>query len=72
MLLTITTEVLATLTTGKGGYTRKGLALLGVQWPPDKGWKKRLVGTTVEVSAIALMMEQEMIAWRKSRRAQGA
>ena len=31
----------------KGGYNRKQLAILGVDWPPQKGWKNALIGTLV-------------------------
>lgn len=31
----------------KGGWNAKQLALLGIAWPPSKGWKQRLVGTIV-------------------------
>lgn len=39
----ITEQVLETLKTQKGGYARETLALLGVPWPPKKGWKKALL-----------------------------
>lgn len=28
--------------TEKGGFTRQQLELWGVEWPPQKGWRKRL------------------------------
>ena len=31
-----------------GGWSRKQLALLGVSWPPETGWKDRLVGTEID------------------------
>jgi broad specificity polyphosphatase/5'/3'-nucleotidase SurE len=30
------------LKTSNGGWTKESLALLGVPWPPPRGWKKRL------------------------------
>lgn len=39
----ITHENLERLKTAKGGYSRETLRLLGVPWPPPKGWKKRLL-----------------------------
>lgn len=39
----ITEEILETLKTQKGGYTRETLAILGVPWPPKRGWKKALL-----------------------------
>jgi hypothetical protein len=29
--------------TPKGGWTKQQLALWGVEWPPVKGWKRRLI-----------------------------
>lgn len=29
--------------TEKGGYTKSQLAAWGVPWPPEQGWKKRLI-----------------------------
>lgn len=31
--------------TPRGGYTRAQLDFLGVSWPPQKGWKKKLEET---------------------------
>lgn len=39
----ITAAQLNELKTPKGGFTRKTLELLGVGYPPKKGWKKRLL-----------------------------
>lgn len=37
-------SLIESLKTPKGGWTKASLALLGVPWPPPKGWKKRLIG----------------------------
>ena len=34
-------------TNGHGGWNKDQLALLGVNWPPEKGWLGRLIGTEV-------------------------
>jgi len=31
----------------KGGYNKKQLEILGVEWPPQKGWKSALIGTII-------------------------
>ena len=31
----------------KGGYNKKQLKILGVEWPPQKGWKSALIGTMI-------------------------
>lgn len=34
-----------------GGYNRKQLAAIGVEWPPQKGWLKDLIGKEIESSS---------------------
>jgi len=34
-----------------GGWTKAQLALLGVSWPPQKGWKSRVIGQQIADSA---------------------
>ena len=36
-------EYLDSLKTPKGGYTRETLTMLGVEWPPKKGWKREII-----------------------------
>ncbi len=35
-----------------GGWSQEQLALLGVEWPPLKGWKKRIVGREVQAGNV--------------------
>jgi hypothetical protein len=30
-----------------GGFNKKQLEILGVGWPPQKGWKNELIGTMI-------------------------
>lgn len=39
----ITVEEIERAKTSKGGWTKEQLAVWGVQWPPPKGWKTRLL-----------------------------
>src|SRR5262245_40113153 len=32
---------------GQGGFTKRQLSILGVAWPPKKGWLKRMVGKSI-------------------------
>jgi hypothetical protein len=41
---TLTAEMLAAAISEKGGFSRRKLALIGVPWPPRKGWKKSVIG----------------------------
>ena len=27
-----------------GGYNKKQLKILGIEWPPQKGWKNKVIG----------------------------
>lgn len=40
----ITNDVINRLRTGNGGWRRDALAILGVSWPPRKGWKTAILG----------------------------
>jgi hypothetical protein len=31
----------------KGGWSKRQFAVLDIEWPPEKGWKKRLVGRSI-------------------------
>lgn len=45
--MTITNEFLIAGQSGAGGWNKRQLALLGVDWPPVKGWKHRIIGTEI-------------------------
>ncbi len=32
---------------GPGGWKREQLAIIGVPWPPTKGWKKQAIGRKI-------------------------
>lgn len=39
-LIPVSPEMLAAGRSAAGGWTREQLALIGVPWPPPKGWQK--------------------------------
>jgi len=41
----ITAEAIDRAASSNGGFSRAQLALFGVGFPPERGWKKRLIGT---------------------------
>lgn len=43
----ITNDYLEQNKTPKGAWTKKQLAAIGVNWPPKKGWKKRVIGNEI-------------------------
>ena len=40
----ITKDYLDRNKTTKGAYTRRQLSILGIAWPPIKGWKSLILG----------------------------
>jgi hypothetical protein len=34
-----------------GGWSRRQLVLIGVEWPPRKGWKRDAIGRRIQVDA---------------------
>ena len=40
----ITYQLINSLKTEKSGWTKDSLKYLGVDWPPVKGWKERIIG----------------------------
>jgi len=55
----ITLELLERLKSKRGGYTRNALQLLGVSWPPPRGWRRKLVNEAKQNMAEEAMKEPE-------------
>lgn len=51
--MVITFELINSVTTPRGGFTRKTLEALGVSWPPKSGWRYRLRGKHITDEAYA-------------------
>lgn len=47
----VTDEWLLRWQTPNGGYNRKQLTLLGVPWPPKRGWKHDVLGREISEEA---------------------
>lgn len=45
----ITSELIEEGKSEKGGWTKFQLSLLGVQWPPQKGWKEIVIGRRIAI-----------------------
>ena len=43
----ISEELIAAGTSERGGLSKRQLALLGVDWPPVRGWKKSIIGRAI-------------------------
>lgn len=54
MLVTI--ELIESGCSGAGGWNQHQLKLIGVDWPPMKGWKNRAVGMEISEEDAALFV----------------
>ncbi len=43
----VTNEFIDRGRNGPGGWKREQLAIIGISWPPLKGWKKRAIGREI-------------------------
>jgi hypothetical protein len=46
-MFTITAEWLEQNKTAAGAYSKQQLKVLGIDWPPRKGWQKKVIGTEI-------------------------
>jgi hypothetical protein len=64
----ITEEFIEKIASPRGGWNRPQLALLGVDWPPTTGWKRRLIGMEISEET-ARRLEELSETTRMQRRA---
>jgi hypothetical protein len=43
----ITEELIEAAKSERGGWTKAQFAILGVSWPPQPGWKLRVIGNLI-------------------------
>ena len=46
-LITLDKEKIERGVSSRSGVTKKQLEILGIEWPPQKGWKTSVIGQTV-------------------------
>ena len=46
----ITNDWLLKYRTERGGYTKKQLNYLGIEWPPKKDWKEGIISTYIDIA----------------------
>lgn len=56
----ITEDIIEAGKSNAGGWKKEQLALLGIDWPPTKGWKDRIIGELMPESII-----NKFIGWKK-------
>lgn len=53
----ITDELIDAGSSRQEGWTKEQLALLGVAWPPPKGWRRDILGRPIDAEAAARFVE---------------
>lgn len=46
-MFTITADWLEQNKTSAGAYSKQQLKVLGIDWPPRKGWQRKVIGTEI-------------------------
>jgi hypothetical protein len=52
----VTNELLEAAMSAAGGWSRPQLAILGVEWPPVKGWRTAVIGTLLDAEKAATLV----------------
>lgn len=55
----ISAEEIDSKKTPAGGWTKAQLAEWGVDWPPPKGWRKKLIAEHLEIKRSKAIKERE-------------
>ena len=50
--VTLTPDLIQLAKTRNGGFTRAQLTILGVAWPPPRGWRRAIVGRRISQSEL--------------------
>ena len=53
----ITNELINAAKTEKGGWTKAQLMVIGINWPPSKGWKETVLGLEISEEKARLFVE---------------
>lgn len=53
----ITEELIESGKSERGGWTKAQLAILGVSWPPESGWKRKVIGAIIPQSEALRFVE---------------
>lgn len=54
--VTLTSDMIERGKSSKGGWSMRQLALLGIDWPPPRNWKSKIIGKRVDAFKYAEFM----------------
>lgn len=66
--LKVSKEFMQLAASGEGGWNKAQLALLGVSWPPQKGWMTKIIGLDVPEDVWAKVLQLRGNAGRVRQR----
>jgi len=64
----ITKEFLNEHKTKNGAYTRKQFQVLGIGWPPGKGWERQIIGKELTIEEAELFEKAKNIKVENKRK----
>lgn len=64
----LTKELIKAARTTNGGLTKKQLAVIGVPWPPPKGWQESKIGTMITKEQLKRFQTIEYATKKKRKR----
>lgn len=67
-MVTITNDLIVAGVSGAGGWNRKQLEILGVAWPPRRGWKWAVIGKQITEEQYQEFIERTGITRRVDRK----
>jgi len=53
----LTEEMIRAAASSKGGWTKRQLEILGVSWPPKRGWLRSVIGRDIETEVYQQFLE---------------
>lgn len=68
----VTEKFLSAGASAASGYTRRQIELLGLDWPPPRGWKNTIIGAVISEDAAAKFLRLADAGNRKRKVTQGA
>lgn len=68
----ITDDFLAAGASSQGGFSRQQVELLGITWPPQRGWKKTIIGNSIpdEIAEEFISLSNQHLVDRAQKKAQ--
>lgn len=69
-MLTLTDNLIRAGQTNNGGWNKKQLHLLGISWPPTKGWKLKVIGQEITEEHYEEFLSLKNKRFKKKKRRQ--